>query len=74
MEKWAVNRAVDWAMRDAGYWTVNRAVNGAVSLAVDQAVDRAGYWPVGRAVWGAVNDAVYDPGQPTLRDFLQEAK
>ena len=45
---------------------VVNAVSGAVNVAVDRAASAA--------VRGAVGDAVYDPGQPTLRDFLQEAK
>ena len=57
---------------------VNVAVDRAASAAVRGAVYRSVGWDVDRAasaaVRGAVGDAVYDPGQPTLRDFLQEAK
>jgi hypothetical protein len=58
----AVHRAVDVAV----YRAVYGAVNGDVYRAVRVSVTRA----VNGAVWGAVFQSLNDPGHPGLQDFL----
>ena len=69
------NTKAYYAMSEAVYWAMGRAVDGAADVAVSDAV----YWAVNEAVDLAMNRAVADagredPNHPALEDFLLEAE